>query len=343
MRRLSPTVLALLAAAVTVVVLLPFIWFTDWFHDPWVEMPIVLVLVFLLVRTALGIGIYRRLQGVEQQLLEAIRQRYEPMHNPDKDIIGRIQTSVNELIRLNQRELKQMKDLENFRREFVGDVSHELKTPLFAIQGFVETLLDGAIDDPNVNKKFLKQALKNTGRLNKLVQDLIVISQIETGELQMKPEEFRMYDIVLDAIDQVEGKFTHKGRNVSATVRSNGLEHLVVYADPDRIHQVLTNLIDNAVIYGRPDGRIIVELTQENGKLRTIVSDDGPGIGPEHLPHVFSRFYRVDKSRSSELGGTGLGLAIVKHLIEAHGQEVGVASQLGEGTRFSFTLPVVKR
>lgn len=343
MRRLSPTVLALLAAAVTVVVLLPLIWFTDWFHDPWVEIPIVLVLVFLLVRTALGIGIYRQLQGVEQQLLEAIRQRYEPMHNPDKDIIGRIQTLVNELIRLNQRELKQMKDLENFRREFVGDVSHELKTPLFAIQGFVETLLDGAIDDPNVNRKFLKQALKNTGRLNKLVQDLIVISQIETGELQMKPEEFRMYDIVLDAIDQLESKFTHKGRSVSATVRSNGLEHLVVYADPDRIHQVLTNLIDNAVIYGRPDGRIIVELTQENGKLRTTVSDDGPGIGPEHLPHVFSRFYRVDKSRSSELGGTGLGLAIVKHLIEAHGQEVGVASHLGEGTRFSFTLPVVKR
>jgi two-component system, OmpR family, phosphate regulon sensor histidine kinase PhoR len=227
-------------------------------------------------------------------------------------------------------------------------VSHELKTPLFAIQGFLDTLLDGAIDDKAVNRKFLKQALKNTSRLNKLVQDLIVISQIETGEVEMKPEEFRIYDVVLDVIDQLESKFNTKGRSVQATVKANGLEQTGVYADPDRIQQVLTNLIDNALEYGNSEGRIEVELTPlphagSAGVLRVAVQDDGPGIGAEHLPHIFSRFYRVDKSRSRDVGGTGLGLAIVKNLIEAHGQTIVASSQLGKGTRFEFTLPLVMR
>jgi two-component system, OmpR family, phosphate regulon sensor histidine kinase PhoR len=348
MRRRSPTQLSLIAAIVGVAVLSPLIWFTDWFHSPLIELPVLAVLIFLVVRTTLGIGLYRRLTGIEAQLLEAIRHRYEPQVNPDQDIIRRIQASVDELIRLNQRELKQMKDLENFRREFVGDVSHELKTPLFAIQGFLDTLLDGAIDDKAVNRKFLKQALKNTSRLNKLVQDLIVISQIETGEVEMKPEEFRIYDVVLDVIDQLESKFNTKGRSVKATVKANGLEQTGVYADPDRIQQVLTNLIDNALEYGNPEGRIEVELTPlphagSVGVLRVAVQDDGPGIGAEHLPHIFSRFYRVDKSRSRDVGGTGLGLAIVKNLIEAHGQSIVASSQPGKGTRFEFTLPLVMR
>ena len=239
---------------------------------------------------------------------------------------------------VNQREIKKLKDLEAYRREFLGEVSHELKTPIFAIQGFIHTLMDGAIDDTKVRNKFLKKAMKNSDRLANLVDDLLIITQAESGEIETKIRKFVLFELVTDVVDSLERKMTRKNRDITCEIEPGGLEELEVLADRERIEQVLTNLVDNAIKYGNPQGIIRIELGVKNGKAEVSVSDDGPGIDPEHLEKIFRRFYRVDKSRSRETGGTGLGLAICKHLLKLHGETISVSSQLGEGTTFRFTL-----
>ncbi|MDX2282621.1 MAG: HAMP domain-containing sensor histidine kinase [Bacteroidia bacterium] len=242
----------------------------------------------------------------------------------------------------NQREIKKLKDLEAYRREFLGDVSHELKTPIFAVQGFIHTLMDGAIDDDRVRIKFLKKAMKNADRLSSLVQDLLIITQAESGEMDLKIRRFSIFELVNDVIDSLEYKFTKKNRNVSCRILPNGHEQTLVLADRERIQQVLTNLVDNAIKYGDSEGMvtIMLETRQAPGKLYISVQDNGPGIDAEHLEKIFNRFYRVDKSRSREKGGTGLGLAICKHLLKMHGEEIEVHSIVGEGTNFAFTLKI---
>lgn len=238
-------------------------------------------------------------------------------------------------------EIEKLKEMEAFRREFLGDVSHELKTPIFAIEGFVETLLDGALEDPKVNKKFLQKTRKHAERLSHLVSDILVISQIESGDLGMNDEHFSIYELVMDVLDSLAYKFTKKGRDISYKVLANGHEHTLVEADKQRIDQVVRNLIDNAVKYGDAKGvvTIIIERSPEDeGKLIVKVNDNGPGIDKQHIARLFERFYRVDKSRSREKGGTGLGLAICKHLIEAHGERIWVESEPGKGATFMFTL-----
>lgn len=237
------------------------------------------------------------------------------------------------------REIERLKEMEAFRREFLGDVSHELKTPIFAIEGFVETLLDGALEDKKVNRKFLQKAGKHAERLSNLVQDILIISQIESGDLGMNYEPFSLVELVNDLLDSLAYKFTKKGRDISYEVMSDGLDSPFVVADKQRIEQVLRNLIDNAVKYGDAKGvvKIKLEKAPEN-KVLIRVEDNGPGIEKQHLPRLFERFYRVDKSRSREKGGTGLGLAICKHLIEAHNEKLWVESELGQGATFMFTL-----
>jgi two-component system phosphate regulon sensor histidine kinase PhoR len=237
------------------------------------------------------------------------------------------------------REIERLKEMEAFRREFLGDVSHELKTPIFAIEGFIETLLDGALEDKKVNRKFLQKARKHAERLSNLVQDILVISQIESGDLGMHPEVFGIHELIVDVLDSLEYKFTKKGRDIGYEVIANKLEEVEVLADKQRIEQVLRNLIDNAVKYGDANGvvRIVIKPAGE-GKVLVQVDDDGPGIEQQHLPRLFERFYRVDKSRSRSKGGTGLGLAICKHLIEAHGEKMWVDSEYGKGATFQFTL-----
>lgn len=237
------------------------------------------------------------------------------------------------------REIKKLKEMEAFRREFLGDVSHELKTPIFAIEGFIETLLDGALEDKKVNRKFLQKAGKHAERLSNLVEDILVISQIESGDLGMNYEKFSIHELIEDVLDTLEYKFTKKGRDISYELVSNGNEDTMVFADKDRIEQVLRNLIDNAMKYGDARGTITIALEAgDDEKLNVSVTDDGPGIDPNHIPRLFERFYRVDKSRSRNKGGTGLGLAICKHLIEAHQETIWVESNVGEGAQFHFTL-----
>ncbi|MEZ4828068.1 MAG: HAMP domain-containing sensor histidine kinase [Bacteroidia bacterium] len=243
---------------------------------------------------------------------------------------------------VNQREIKKLKDLEAYRREFLGEVSHELKTPIFAVQGFIHTLIDGAMNDEKVRVKFLKKAMKNADRLSNLVEDLLIITQAESGEMDMKIRKFPIHELVRDVMDSLEYKFNKRGRTIAYRIIANNLEEAMVLADRERIHQVLSNLVDNAVKYGdatgNGSGEVRIILTSADDKLFVSVSDDGPGIEPEHLEKIFRRFYRVDKSRSREKGGTGLGLAICKHLIKMHGEQLTVESEVNKGTTFRFSL-----
>lgn len=235
-------------------------------------------------------------------------------------------------------EINKLKQLENFRKEFLADISHELKTPIFSAQGFIHTLLDGAIDDENVKIKFLNKAAKSLDHLDTLVQDLMSISQLETGEIRMENESFDLILLVNEVIEQLEHKAKKRGVKLSIESR---FERLLVRGDVNRMMQVFKNLIDNAIKYGKEKGTVIVEIEQEGKGVKVTVADDGPGIPEDHHQHLFKRFYRVDKSRSRDRGGTGLGLSIVKHIVEAHGSQITLKSNSDSGTKFSFKLPRV--
>ena len=242
---------------------------------------------------------------------------------------------------LSQREIQKLKDIETYRREFLGEVSHELKTPIFAVQGFIDTLLEGAMEDDRVRDKFLKKAGKNADRLASLVQDLLIITQAESGQIKMDKEPFSLFELINEVVDSIDYKFTKKKRDINCVIEANGHEEVQVSADRERIQQVLTNLVDNAIKYGDSQGTVHITLSIEEDQLRISIKDNGPGIEEEHLDKIFRRFYRIDKSRSREKGGTGLGLAICKHFLEAHESQIHVQSTVGEGTTFTFELPIV--
>jgi len=243
---------------------------------------------------------------------------------------------------ISEREIKKLTEMETYRREFLGEVSHELKTPIFAILGFIDTLLEGAINDEKVRVKFLKKAGKNAERLSTLVNDLLTITQIESGEININIRPFPVYELVTEVVDSLDQKFTKKKRSITCKVIDNGNIDTLVLADRERITQILINLVDNAIKYGDQDGNIVISLQKEDNLLFISVNDNGPGIEQEHLDKIFRRFYRIDKSRSRDKGGTGLGLAIVKHFLEAHGSGIEVSSETGEGTTFRFPLKMVE-
>lgn len=232
-------------------------------------------------------------------------------------------------------EIERLHKLEVYRKEFLGNVSHELKTPIFNIQGYVLTLLDGGLEDPTINRNYLERAEKSIDRMITIVDDLEAISQLETGELQIEPERFDICVLAKDVADAQEMKATAKG--IILTLPEEP-KPIYVYADRFRIRQVLVNLIVNSVKYGKEYGETKIRFYDTGENVMVEVADNGIGIEKEHLPRLFERFYRVDKSRSREQGGTGLGLAIVKHIIEAHNQTINVMSTEGAGTVFSFSL-----
>ncbi len=264
----------------------------------------------------------------KSQTVETVRDS----NNPLRVVKGEIEAYANR----KQKEIEELKKLEAFRREFIADVSHELKTPLFAAQGFVLTLLDGAIDDENVRYKFLKKAAKSLDGLSMLVQDLLTLTQIESGDISMHFEEFDLRTLVQDIFDQLETKASRRGTTLRLDAPPD--QPVRVRADYTRIGQVLTNLVGNAIKYGIEEGEVVVKLRPEGQLVAVSVSDNGPGIAKEHLKRIFDRFYRIEKSRSRQAGGSGLGLAIVKHVLEKHQSPVSVASEVGKGTVFSFNL-----
>ena len=232
------------------------------------------------------------------------------------------------------KQIAQLKANEQFRKEFIGNVAHELKTPIFNIQGFIETLINGALNDPEVNMKYLDRTEKNVQRLITLVKDLDTISKLETG--QLKPD-YSVFTI-LEVVNEVFDILSEKSQSYGVNLEKNIPDDLKVYADKEKITEVIHNLVLNSIIYGKKNGKTIVS-AEDKGELVLIkVQDNGIGIDPKHLPHIFERFYRVDKSRSRERGGSGLGLSIVKHIIDSHNQKIDVKSKVNEGTNFYFTL-----
>ena len=270
---------------------------------------------------------------VSKQITDGkIETRIQVNQNDELGILG---NSINRMAEKLVEDIQKLKKLERVRSEFIANVSHELKTPIFTIQGFVETLLDGAIYDESVNKNFLGKILKNSLHLNNLVSDLIEISKIETGELKMSFRLINLGDLIDEVFEDLQPKADDKKIRL---VRELNQPEIKIVADRSRLQQVFTNLIDNAIKYS-DSGTVTVSCDGSNMKSAVIsVVDTGIGISDEHVSRIFERFYRIDKHRSKDAGGTGLGLAIVKHIIEAHGSKIFVESKPGEGTKFTFTL-----
>ncbi len=252
------------------------------------------------------------------------------------DEIGRVAQAVNEMVDRLKVDIAQLKKLERVRSEFLGNVSHELRTPIFSLQGFLETLINGAVDDPAVNRAFLQKAYSHAERLNTLLGDLINISQIESGEMKLSFRYFPVKEFLIAVVNDFLP--VAERHQVRLSLQPQLTSDVDVFGDKERLTVALGNLIENAIKYNRPGGEVIVSCNLDQGKVHIAVSDTGVGIGVNHLPRIFERFYRVDKDRSREVGGTGLGLAIVKHIIDAHGSSVHVESEVGKGSSFGFSL-----
>ena len=290
---------------------------------------IFVVLEFLIFREINKI--YKMMGKLRKKELSGIAKEKSGALNP----LQKINEEIYSFATLKQKEIDELKKLEAFRKEFIADVSHELKTPIFAAQGFVHTLLDGAVNDKNVRGKFLKKAAKSLDGLDVLVQDLLTLSQIETGDIKMRFEHVDLYKLCHEVIDQFEEKAAKK----SIHLKLDGNNHkIAVHADWQRITQVVTNLVSNAINYTPDGGEVTVSFDVGKKSVTTFITDSGEGIPAQHLARIFERFYRVDKSRSREKGGTGLGLAIVKHILEGHNSRPEVESTVGKGSIFSFKL-----
>lgn len=298
---------------------------------------------FFLILYTIEILVYRE---VTKMHLTIQRLKLKDFNFPRKTIISdpnplkKLNQEIFVYVAKKQQEIDELKKLEIFRREFLADVSHELKTPIFAAQGFIHTLLDGAMYDEKVRDKFLLKAAKSLDGLDALVKDLVALSQMETGEIRMHKEKVDLRLLTLEVCEQLENKANQ--RNTTLKIKPDQMPHVWVRADSQRIIQVMTNLIENAIKYGKDNGKVIVHFEEDKKHFVISVRDNGPGIPAEHLPRIFERFYRVDKSRSREKGGTGLGLAIVKHILSAHGSKITVASKVEKGTTFTFKLEKIE-
>jgi two-component system, OmpR family, phosphate regulon sensor histidine kinase PhoR len=273
-------------------------------------------------------------------IYKIIEQTGAPVTDPtenfeDKNIIEVANKDVAIWAKLKTREIDKLRKLEKYRREFLGNVSHELKTPIFNVQGYISTLLDGGLNDQNINQKYLERAEQSINRLISIVQDLESISKLESGELEMNKENFNIVQLIKEVIEIQEMRASQKKIKIQISSPEKSIN---VYADRQRITDVLNNLIVNSIIYGIECGKTTIQFYDMDDRILIEITDNGIGIEEKYLLRLFERFFRVDKSRSSELGGTGLGLAIVKHILEVHGQSIHVKSKPGSGSSFSFTL-----
>lgn len=297
------------------------------------------VISFFLILYAIELLVYREVNKM-YKTIRRLKLRDFNLSNKaiikDNNPFKKLNDEIFVYVAKKQKEIDELKRLELFRREFLADVSHELKTPIFAAQGFIHTLIDGAIDDETVRDKFLAKAARSLDGLDALVKDLVVLSQLETGEAKMHLDRVDMHQLTREIFEQLENIAETKGTILR--IKSSFQGAVSVKADPQRISQVMTNLIENAIKYGNEKGKVIVGFEDDKKHISISVRDDGPGIPPEHLSRIFERFYRVEKSRSKERGGTGLGLAIVKHILSAHKSKIAVMSKPDKGTMFRFKL-----
>jgi two-component system phosphate regulon sensor histidine kinase PhoR len=254
--------------------------------------------------------------------------------------ISDVQKQVEEWAKNQTEEITRLKDLERYRKEFVGNVSHELKTPIFNIQGYVLTLLEGGIDDPKINKLYLQRTEKSIDRMISIVEDLESITKLESGELKINLVDFDLVKLTEDVFELAQ--MLAKERSISLEYATKIDKPIMIHADKKRIMEVMNNLVGNGIKYGKKRGHVKVGFYDLHETILIEISDNGIGMDKNDLPRIFERFYRVDKSRSREMGGTGLGLSIVKHIIEAHDQTINVKSVVDKGTTFTFTLEKAK-
>ena len=309
------------------------------------NLPVILVFALLFLISAYFILLYilnkyitDKIKPVYKTILDlpVSGKKLESRKGQPSNVLSEIKVEVEEWAKKQTEEIERLKDLERYRKEFVGNVSHELKTPIFNIQGYILTLLEGGIDDPKINKLYLQRTEKSIDRMISIVEDLESITKLESGELKLNIEKFdivRLVEEVFEMEQMLAGE-----RKISLEFVQKPEKQVMVKADKKRITEVVSNLVNNGIKYNRRKGAVRISFYDLEDHIMVEVADTGFGIEKKDLPRVFERFYRVDKSRSREQGGTGLGLSIVKHIIEAHDQTINVKSVLEEGTTFTFTL-----
>ncbi len=298
---------------------------------------------YLLINISLEFLIFREIGSI-YSVLEKIQKKdlaVAKKHKNSLSPLKNVQGTINAYAEAKNREIEALQKNEAFRREFIADISHELKTPIFAAQGYIHTLMDGAVEDLMVRDKFLKRAAKSLGNLDKLVQNLITLNQMESGVVKFQFVPFDLREVIQEAVDQLEEKAQR--RHITIQFKFDPNVHAITFADKDKIFRVVQNLLSNAIKYNVDHGMVSIQLKAKKNRFEIKVKDDGKGIPPEDLKRIFERFYRVDKSRSREQGGTGLGLAIVKHILEGHKTKISVTSTLGKGSLFSFSLPIYQK
>ncbi len=343
MKGLSPRNLTLITALIFTVIDAVAIFIASYFHEndiDWGQTFLVLLIVFfaswLVLYKILQAFIFDKIKLIFRNMhaLKVERESFKP--NMSTDVLGDVNQQVTDWAEDRMAEIKDLREKENFRKEFVGNVAHELKTPIFSIQGYILTLLEGALEDPNFNRKFLKKAAKSAERMAMLVEDLDTITQFESGNLKLELERMDIVELTREILDGREREAEQK--DILLGFGKTYDRPIYVRADGFRISQVLTNLITNSINYGKQGGKTTVHFYDLDEQILIEVEDNGPGITKAHQGRLFERFYRVDKSRARHQGGTGLGLAICKHIIEAHKQSISVRSEPGKGSVFSFTL-----
>jgi two-component system phosphate regulon sensor histidine kinase PhoR len=297
------------------------------------------VFVYFLIKILLERFIFEKIKVIYKIIQSSKLTRVEKKEFRSTlggDMMIEVSNDVKDWAEGKKTEIEQLQKAENYRKEFLANVSHEIKTPISNIQGYISTLLAGGLEDPNINRDFLIKSEKNIDRLIELVDDLNIISSLESGEVRMQKSRFDIQALTKEVFEFLEDRAT--AANIKFFFGNEENTPVWVYADHDRIRQVLINLLDNSIKYGRKEGRTKVSFYDMDENYLVEVSDNGMGIEKQHIPRLFERFYRVDKHRSRTEGGTGLGLAIVKHIIEAHEQTVNVRSSPKIGSTFSFTL-----
>ncbi len=300
---------------------------------------------YLLIHYIIERFIFRKIKLIYKFIYQTKASKKEETYYkyilPQKSL-KEVSEDVEEWARKRRDEIEILKKNESFRKEFLQNLSHEFKTPIFAIQGYVDTLLQGALENPDVNRRFLEKASQNVERLSRLIQDLDEISKLERGELKLNRQNFVIQDVIREAFETLALKAEQ--HNISFSFKRGSEQALLVYADKDKIRQVVLNLVDNSIKYGRRNGSTVASVYNTDGKhILVEISDDGMGIPEKYISRVFERFFRTQEGRGRDIKGSGLGLSICKHIIEAHGYSLHLRSKEGLGSTFGFSLDVGKK
>ena len=336
MKHLKPEYLLALISAL--VALLAF-----WFEVASLNLPFSPLISAVVLSLVLGVITFLVLYfGIKFFLQNRLNHLYKNLQNPPlikgqrlNEIIDEAEEQVNQVSNHRTQEIIQLKSQDTFRKEFIGNLAHELKTPVFAIQGYLDTLIDGALNDEDIALDFLQRASRASDRMIQLLEDLDAITRLENPELTIDRRPFDLVEVVKETLDSLE--FLAKEKQIQLSLKKDYSAHFVL-GDRNKIGQVITNLVKNSILYGNEKGTTTVTLEPLDNLILVEIKDNGIGIYPKHWPRLFERFYRVEKSRNRHEGGTGLGLSIVKHILELHGQNITMRSTVGVGTEFTFGL-----